>query len=74
MNVWELCIRRAVFTVMLVSAPIVLGLAAYPRLHVAPRTRRLAAALLGSADVPATLRRVVTDADDDLGRALAARA
>ena len=34
MNLWELCIRRPVFTVMLVSAPVVLGLAAYPRLGV----------------------------------------
>lgn len=34
MNVWELCIRRPIFTLMLVSAPVVLGLAAYPRLGV----------------------------------------
>jgi hydrophobic/amphiphilic exporter-1 (mainly G- bacteria), HAE1 family len=34
MNIWELCIRRPIFTVMLVSAPIVLGLAAYPKLGV----------------------------------------
>lgn len=29
MNIWDLCIRRPVFTVMLVSAPIVMGLMAY---------------------------------------------
>jgi hydrophobic/amphiphilic exporter-1 (mainly G- bacteria), HAE1 family len=34
MSIWELCIRRPIFTVMLVSAPIVLGLAAYPKLGV----------------------------------------
>jgi HAE1 family hydrophobic/amphiphilic exporter-1 len=34
MNIWELCIRRPVFTAMLVSAPIVLGLASYPQLGV----------------------------------------
>jgi len=34
MNLWELCIRRPIFTLMLVSAPVVLGLAAYPRLGV----------------------------------------
>ncbi len=34
MSVWDLCIRRPVFTAMLVTAPIVLGLAAYPRLGV----------------------------------------
>lgn len=34
MTIWELCIRRPVFTVMLISAPVVLGLAAYPRLGV----------------------------------------
>jgi HAE1 family hydrophobic/amphiphilic exporter-1 len=34
MNIWEICIRRPVFTSMLVAAPIVLGLAAYPRLGV----------------------------------------
>jgi HAE1 family hydrophobic/amphiphilic exporter-1 len=33
-KVWELCIRRPVFTVMLVSMPIVLGLASYARLGV----------------------------------------
>ncbi|MCE9528400.1 MAG: efflux RND transporter permease subunit [Planctomycetales bacterium] len=34
MSIWEICIRRPVFTVMLVSAPIVLGLASYSRLGV----------------------------------------
>ena len=34
MNVWETCIRRPIFTTMLVTAPIVLGLASYPRLGV----------------------------------------
>jgi HAE1 family hydrophobic/amphiphilic exporter-1 len=34
MNIWEFCIRRPVFTVMLVCAPIVLGAAAYGRLGV----------------------------------------
>ena len=34
MNIWELCIRRPIFTLMLVSAPVVLGLASYPRLGV----------------------------------------
>lgn len=34
MTLWDVCIRRPVFTAMLVSAPIVLGLAAYPRLGV----------------------------------------
>lgn len=34
MNIWELCIRRPVFTCMLVLAPVVLGAAAYPRLGV----------------------------------------
>jgi HAE1 family hydrophobic/amphiphilic exporter-1 len=34
MSIWELCIKRPIFTVMLVSAPIVLGLASYPRLGV----------------------------------------
>ena len=34
MSIWEICIRRPVFTVMLVSAPIVLGLASYTRLGV----------------------------------------
>ncbi len=34
MKVWEVCIRRPVFTAMLVSMPIVLGLASYARLGV----------------------------------------
>ncbi|WP_425616134.1 efflux RND transporter permease subunit [Anatilimnocola sp. NA78] len=34
MNVWELCIRRPIFTCMLVLAPVVMGAAAYPRLGV----------------------------------------
>lgn len=32
MKIWELCIQRPIFTLMLVSAPLVMGLAAYPRL------------------------------------------
>ncbi|MBF9133117.1 aminopeptidase N [Plantactinospora sp. S1510] len=46
---------------------------AYPRYAVAGRTRELAAALLARDDLPAGLRRVVTDADDDLRRALLSR-
>ena len=34
MSIWDLCIKRPVFTVMLVSAPIVLGLVGYSRLGV----------------------------------------
>ena len=34
MKIWDLCIQRPIFTAMLVSAPIVLGLASYPRLGV----------------------------------------
>src|SRR5262249_23496708 len=34
MKVWDICIQRPIFTMMLVSAPIVLGLAAYSRLGV----------------------------------------
>jgi len=34
MSIWEICVRRPIFTAMLVSAPIVLGLAAYPKLGV----------------------------------------
>ncbi|WP_020473186.1 efflux RND transporter permease subunit [Zavarzinella formosa] len=34
MNIWDLCIRRPVFTAMLVSAPIVLGIVSYTRLGV----------------------------------------
>ncbi|MCA2217884.1 aminopeptidase N [Jidongwangia harbinensis] len=50
-----------------------LALAAYPRFAVAAETRRLAADLLARPELPAILRRVVTDADDDMRRALAAR-
>ncbi|MDG4789277.1 aminopeptidase N [Micromonospora sp. WMMD1102] len=46
---------------------------AYPRYAVSARTRELAAALLDRAELPAGLRRVVVDADDDLRRALATR-
>ena len=34
MTIWDLCIRGPVFTVMLVSAPVVLGLVSYSRLGV----------------------------------------
>jgi len=34
MSIWDLCIKRPVFTVMLVSAPMVLGLVSYSRLGV----------------------------------------
>ena len=34
MSIWDLCIKRPVFTVMLVSAPIVLGLVSYLKLGV----------------------------------------
>src|SRR5436309_12796932 len=34
MTIWDICIRRPVFTLMLVSAPVVLGLAAYFRMGV----------------------------------------
>ena len=34
MSIWDLCIRRPVFTVMLVPSPVVLGLVAYFRLGV----------------------------------------
>lgn len=34
MSIWDLCIRRPVFTAMLVAAPIVLGLVSYGRLGV----------------------------------------
>jgi aminopeptidase N len=50
-----------------------IALAAYPSLVVEPRTRQLAADLLARPDVSPILRRVVTDADDDVRRALAAR-
>lgn len=34
MNLWEFCIRRPIFTIMLISAPVVLGAASYFRLGV----------------------------------------
>jgi HAE1 family hydrophobic/amphiphilic exporter-1 len=34
MNIWDFCIRRPVFTIMLVLGPVVLGLASYGRLGV----------------------------------------
>ena len=34
MTIWDLCIKRPVFTVMLVSAPIVMGAVCYMRLGV----------------------------------------
>ncbi len=34
MNVWDLCIKRPIFTLMLISAPVVLGLVSYGRLGV----------------------------------------
>ncbi len=34
MKIWETCIQRPIFTLMLVAAPVVLGLAAYARLGV----------------------------------------
>lgn len=34
MRIWEFCIRRPVFTIMLVSAPVVMGVASYFRLGV----------------------------------------
>ena len=34
MSIWDLCIRRPIFTVMLVSAPIVLGIVGHSRLGV----------------------------------------
>ncbi|WP_435209476.1 aminopeptidase N [Micromonospora sp. bgisy143] len=46
---------------------------AFPRYAVAQPTRGAAAALLARDDLTAGLRRVVTDADDDLRRALVAR-
>jgi aminopeptidase N len=50
-----------------------LAVAAYPRYAVDPETRRLAADLLAVPDLNATLRRTVTDEDDDIRRALHAR-
>src|SRR5450432_1079336 len=34
MAIWDVCIRRPVFTTMLIMAPVVLGLASYSRLGV----------------------------------------
>jgi len=34
MSIWDLCIKRPIFTVMLVSAPLVLGIVSYSRLGV----------------------------------------
>src|SRR4051812_41238414 len=34
MNLWDLCIRRPIFTAMIVLAPLLLGLVAYRRLPV----------------------------------------
>jgi HAE1 family hydrophobic/amphiphilic exporter-1 len=34
MNIWDICIKRPIFTAMLVAAPVVLGLASYFRLGV----------------------------------------
>jgi aminopeptidase N len=50
-----------------------LAAAAYPKFAVSAETRRLAADLLAKPDLDVILRRVVTDADDDLRRALVAR-
>ncbi|UQU68695.1 aminopeptidase N [Couchioplanes caeruleus] len=50
-----------------------LAVTAYPSVVVAERTRELAAGLLGRGDLSAILRRVVTDGDDDVRRALHAR-
>jgi aminopeptidase N len=49
------------------------ALTAYPRYAVDDRTRRLAAELVAEPNCSPLLRRVVTDADDDMRRALAAR-
>ncbi|WP_326556243.1 aminopeptidase N [Micromonospora sp. NBC_01796] len=46
---------------------------AFPQYAVAPRTRELAAALIERDDLTPGLRRVVTDAADDLRRALLSR-
>jgi aminopeptidase N len=49
------------------------ALLAYPSVVVEPRTRQLARELLARPDLATILRRVVTDADDDVRRALEAR-
>jgi aminopeptidase N len=46
---------------------------AFPRYAVSRGTREAAAALLARDDLTPGLRRVITDSDDDLRRALAAR-
>ena len=46
---------------------------AYPEVVVGPETRRLAAGLLAREDLDPILRRVVQDADGDMGKALEAR-
>ena len=50
-----------------------IALRAYPSVVVEPRTRQLAADLLARRDLSPILRRVVTDADDDVRRALDSR-
>ncbi|MEV6601607.1 aminopeptidase N [Actinoplanes sp. NPDC051346] len=47
--------------------------AAYPSVVVSPRTRQLAAELLADPGISSIARRVVTDGDDDIRRALRAR-
>ncbi|GGQ80392.1 aminopeptidase N [Couchioplanes azureus] len=49
------------------------AVAAYPRVVVSPDTRRFAAELLATPGLSAIVRRVVTDGDDDVRRALRAR-
>jgi aminopeptidase N len=49
------------------------AVAAYPRLVVTLQTRQLAAELLATPELSSILRRVVTDGDDDVRRALLAR-
>jgi aminopeptidase N len=49
------------------------ALMAYPSVVVEPRIRQLAADLLARTDLSPILRRVVTDADDDVRRALDSR-
>jgi aminopeptidase N len=50
-----------------------IALTAYPALAVQSRTRKLAAGLLARSDLSTILRRVITDADDDMRRALDSR-
>jgi aminopeptidase N len=49
------------------------AVAAYPSVVVSPRNRELAAELLATPELSSILRRVVTDGDDDVRRALLAR-